>query len=191
MKRTMILMLIAASFAGCLGQTSQGATPLPEPSSPYDTTECLFLNFWTAKSGKIISGTVPAMMIDFPTYSFDKGTRRLEGFINFEINDSLIAIMGIGQNLSGDAGGGAASMLYGIYSLPYSNDEIAIEKIEADGTVYLSFHGKKIVIRAGEEWKKTEVKIEDVGSGRIEYTTTYTIENHGWIQKSNIKKNPI
>lgn len=165
--------------------------PPSETPSPYDVSQCLFINFWTERKGKIISGDVPAMMIDFPTYSYDENARRLEGLINFQIIDSLIAIIGIGQNLSGDAGGGAASMLYGIYSLPYEQGAIRIERVQLNGTAELFFQGKKIILRPGEEWRKKEVKIEDVGSGRIEYTITYTIKNHGWIQKTNVRKNPF
>ena len=165
--------------------------PPSETPFPYDVSQCLFINFWTEKKGKIISGDVPVMMIDFPTYSYDESAHRLGGLINFQITDSLIAIIGIGQNLSGDAGGGAASMLYGIYSLPYEQGAIRIERIQLNGTAELFFQGKKIMLQPGEEWRKKEVKIEDVGSGRIEYTITYTIKNHGWILKTNVKKNPF
>jgi hypothetical protein len=165
--------------------------PPSETPSPYDVSQCLFINFWTEKKGRIISGNVPIMMIDFPTYSYDESARRLEGLINFQITDPLIAIIGIGQNLSGDAGGGAASMLYGIYSLPYEQGTIRIERIQLNGAAELLFQGKKIILQPGEEWRKKEVRIEDVGSGRIEYTITYTIKNHGWIQKTNVRKNPF
>jgi hypothetical protein len=122
-------------------------------------------------------------MIDFPTYTFSQDEGVLYGLLNFEVNSSLLLVVGVGKSLSGDAGGGVASSLEGIYSLPHEVlSGIVIVRTLDDGRVYLSVSGTEIMLIPGQSWEKKREYTMDWGEGRIKISETLTIRNHGYVE---------
>lgn len=155
---------------------------------------CVFIDHHVHMDGVLLEGKGIGLMIDFPTYGFDKEQRKLTGMINFDINDSLVAIYGDGQSLAGAMGGGAATMLYGAYALPYESRGLAIMSVQESGAVTIQYANETIVLQPGEEWSRITSKIittnsYDGNSTRINATTTDRIVNYGLLNKKDVVKN--
>jgi hypothetical protein len=147
----------------------------------------LFFDEHRHVEGKILGGESCGMlMIDFPTYRFDEENRVLEGMINFPVNDSLKVVYGSGLSLSGDAGGGAATRLSGVYSLPYGDGLLSIMDVREDGTVELVYRGENIKLAAGESWSSENVSVVDKDGCRIRENVTARIVNYGFIDRGDI-----
>jgi hypothetical protein len=93
---------------------------IPIEASYPTSDQYLFIEQFKFIYSEIIEGdTVQYINIDFPTYKFDEYSGTLSSnFINFEIDRKLKAIIGTGEGLSGAAGGGSATGLLGIYTIP-------------------------------------------------------------------------
>jgi hypothetical protein len=147
----------------------------------------IFLDEHRHVDGKILGGeSCGMMMIDFPTYRFDPETRTLSGRIGFQINDSLKVVYGSGMSLSGDAGGGAATLLTGVYGLPYEDGPLSIMDVRTDGTVELVYRGENIKLQVGDSWSSENVSVTDDGGCRIRKNATDRIVNYGFVDKENI-----
>jgi hypothetical protein len=162
-------------------------------ATPDSGNTCVFIDHHLHTDGVLIQGKNRGLMIDFPTYSFNKQDRILTGMINFEINGSLLAVLGDGRSLSGAMGGGAATMLYGVYGLPYQNWGLTIASIEKNGTVTIDHGNETIVLLPGTEWTKVTSEITtidnyDGNKSIINVTTTDHFVNYGFINKKNIVK---
>ncbi|MFQ6087766.1 MAG: hypothetical protein ACE5K0_02545 [Candidatus Methanofastidiosia archaeon] len=159
---------------------------ITEYGDPFER-EYLFIEFWKHTEGELLEGERVLMMIDFPTYIFNEEERVLEGMMDFELDDSLLAIFGIGQSLGGDAGGGAASMLYPIYEIPFERNELRILEIRKERVVF-QFMGEMIILKSQESFEMVleEIKTEDWG--KMRYKTTFRIKNYGFLKEENIKK---
>jgi hypothetical protein len=182
-----LLFVIALIVATVLWPGSQtGATP-------DSGNTCVFIDHHVHVDGVLIQGKNRGLMIDFPTYSFDKQDRVLSGMINFEINDSLLAVMGDGQSLGGAMGGGAGTMLYGVYALPYKGRGPELMSIAKNGTAAIQYRNDTIVLLPGAEWTKITSEIQtidnfDGNKSIINVTTTDRIVNYGLIDRNNILK---
>lgn len=155
--------------------------------------QCVFIDHHVHRDGALLEGQGIGLMIDFPTYGFNKEERKLTGMVNFAINDSLVAVYGDGGSLSGAMGGGAATMLYGVYTLPYDGRGLTIGSIDHTGAVTILYKNESIVLQPGEEWVRiTSEIITDNGYDgnltRINATTTDKIVNYGLINKADIVK---
>jgi hypothetical protein len=146
----------------------------------------LFLDEHRHVDGKAVEGSCGGLMIDFPTYRFDEETRTLSGMLNFEVNDSLKVVYGSGLSLSGDAGGGAATRLTGVYGLPYEDGPLTILAVREDGTVELVYKNENIKLGVGEAWSSVNVSVVDKGGCRIRENVTDWIVNYGFIEKEDI-----
>jgi hypothetical protein len=147
----------------------------------------LFLDEHRHVDGKILGGeSCGMMMIDFPTYRFDEVTRTLSGRLNFEVNDSLKVVYGSGMSLSGDAGGGAATRLTGVYGLPYEDGPLRIMDVREDGTVELVYRGENIKLAAGESWGSENVSVTEENGCKMRKNATDSIVNYGFVDKENI-----
>jgi hypothetical protein len=149
----------------------------------------IFLEHWKNTRGELIEGDYTGgPTIDFPGYRFDKTTQILEGEADFKMSKSLIMILGQGASLSGVAGGGAASGLYGIYDLPFKDGNLMVEEIMADGTIRIQYKDSLITLRSKEEWiEKTEELVTQNNNGKIakaNFITTEKFINHGILEKS-------
>ncbi len=142
-----------------------------------------FLEVWLNSHGEVLEGEPMVLMIDFPTYTFSEEEKLLSGLIDFEVNSSLIMVLGVGKSLSGDAGGGAASTLHGVYSLPYdAGYGIVITEVLKDGSIHLSVNGSDIVLKPGQTWEtKREYSMEWQG-GVLKVKDTLSIKNHGRVK---------
>jgi hypothetical protein len=181
-----VLILIIASSILVIGLNLKTSSQKPTTAGTY-----VFIEQPTHIHGELLEGNYRGPMIDFPTYSFDSKTGALTGMINFETNDSLVAIYGSGLGLSGAAGGGASTGLDGVFDLPYKKDDLQILKIDPDGTAHINYKGLPITLRNGEEWTNTTSRIDskEVGNmkGKAMLTITDKIINHGILEKSKIQ----
>lgn len=143
----------------------------------------LFIEIWFTSHGEVLEGEPRSLMVDFPTYTFSKDEGVLYGLLNFEVNSSLLLVVGVGESLSGDAGGGVTSSLEGIYSLPREVlPGIVIVRMLDDGRVYLSVNGTEFVLVPGQSWEKKREYTMDWEGGRIRISETLTIRNHGHVK---------
>jgi hypothetical protein len=180
-----VLVLIIASSILLYGLNLKTGTQTPRTAGTY-----IFIEQRTHIHGELLEGNYRGLMIDFPTYSFESKNGTLTGILNFEINDSLVAIYGSGLVLSGAAGGGASTGLDGVYDIPYKKDDLQILKIDPDGTAQINYKGLPITLRNGEEWTNTTSRIDskEVGNmkGKAMLTITDKIINHGILERSKV-----
>lgn len=141
----------------------------------------LFLEVWRDVSGKVLEGEPRKLMIDFPTYKFDEETGELSGITNFDINRSHLLVVGLGESLSGDAGGGVSSHLVAIDDLPCDIEGIRITAI-SNGKITLEYMGQEISLAPGEKWTNTSKSIQSFGETRMKIIETITITNHGYVK---------
>lgn len=165
--------------------------PIPTPG------KSLFLEHFLTKSGTHISGTCPMMMIDFPTYSHSE---RPDGLVVLDVGQnrdvgSARIIFGDGMALTGDAGGGIASALTGVDSLPYKRNNFAIDSIRNDGTVHITYSGEAIILAPGKTWVHNDTirspRYDTLpGSSMIDCLADYTyndrITNFGFLGPDQI-----
>jgi len=151
----------------------------------------LFIEQHLSQTGRNIAGSYPFMFIDFPTYSFDEGTRVLEGVLNFDPS-KVAAIFGTGTSLSGDVGSGAGTALVPVNGTPFTHGEYSITRIWEDGTVAVQYGNRTITVSPGQSWseKTVEEKADSNHLGLIRITSNNTITNHGFIEIAKISEWP-
>jgi hypothetical protein len=150
----------------------------------------VFIDLHVRTHGIAIEGEYQGTQIDFPKYKFNKTEKVLSGNIDFKINEKLKIVLGRGLRLTGVAGGGIATGLYGIYELPFEDNNLAILNVYKDGSVELAYDSKSIILESGESWQqevsyidKQEYSMAEVSAKIIE---THTIRNYGFLEKSKI-----
>lgn len=150
----------------------------------------VFIDLHVRIHGIPIEGEYQGNQIDSPTYKFNKIEKVLSGKIDFEINEKLKIVLGRGGRLTGVAGGGMGTRLYGIYELPFKDNNLEILNVYKDGTVNLRYYNKSITLESGESWRqevsyidKQEYSVAEVSAKIIE---THTIRNYGFLEKSKI-----
>jgi hypothetical protein len=178
----LVIVVVLCCAAGCV------QNPRTPPGTP-SYSEYAFIDHHTYIDGKTTSGTYPAIMIDFPTYRFDPDTGDLEGLVTFDLNPSLVVIVGSGASLTGAYGSGAASMLHGGYHLPFASDDVVVNGFAADGTVHLSYGNLTLALQPGERLTDISTVTEQTRDYSINKTVTDTITYYGIFPKSNIKAN--
>ena len=155
----------------------------------------IFIDHHILVTGKLIKGRYSGAEIDFPTYRFDQDAKVLQGRIDFKIDKNLMVIYGDGISLSGIAGGGTSTRLFGIYKLPYTSQgydtpQLTVLKIQDDGSVELEYRKENFTLQIGEKWEKIFTKLEDFKqyqqNGTIEFINTDRIFNYGFLKKSKI-----
>lgn len=135
--------------------------------------------------GRLVNGTYPAQQFDGPNYHFDAYQRQLGGS-GLVANDSLRVVLGITEGLSQDAGSGTAGDAYGIYALPASAGDVAVEALSPDGTVTLTYNGSRIVLAPGERWETISTEVACTPDYSIRYTLSDTIKNQGFLAKADV-----
>ncbi|MCD1293563.1 hypothetical protein CUJ83_00945 [Methanocella sp. CWC-04] len=155
-----------------------------------DHDKFIFIDHHVHINGSMVQGEYMGPMIDFPTYSYDEETKTLSGLFYFEVNDTLKMIYGDGRSLSGAAGGGAGTVLQGVYGLPYEKDAMKIVSMDSSGTVTMEYNNETIILRSGEKWENitSGVRKFDLADNYaiVNLTRTDTIVNHGILEKTKI-----
>ncbi len=152
-----------------------------------ESGEYIFLEFWVNEHGKILEGKPFNLFIDFPKYWLNEDSHVLEGFVNSEfiqLNSSLKLIYGSGTSLSGGIGGGTASDLFGVYSLPFKDKtaNLEIKDLSGDGTVVVRVNEASISLNPGGKWKSTFKTIFKHEGGVVEVEKRITLINHGFVK---------
>ncbi len=112
---------------------------------------------------------------------------------DYEINESLKAVY-IYTRSDGGIVHGYLEKHYGVYNIPYNKYGFEIIDIYQNGEVLINFKNMEIVLGSGEEWKMSTSRIDTqsyrLGDeeifGKALFTTTYSIVNHGFIEKSSL-----
>jgi parallel beta-helix repeat protein len=151
----------------------------------------LFIEKWRQWIVEVLEGDF-GLCIDFPTYYYDASTSELYpyGPSKIVVNESLVGVYGSGTSLHviNGTGGGAASGLDGIYSLPFNDSYsgLTIVNITANGNANVRFGSMTRVLSPGEEWRTTESQVrrsEETGA-LINETFVTVITNFGLWEKS-------
>ena len=135
--------------------------------------------------GRLVNGTYPAQQLTGPNYQFDAYQRQLDGS-GLVTNDSLHVVVGVTEGLSQDAGSGTAGDAYGIYALPASAGDVAVEALSPDGTVTLTYKGSRIVLAPGERWETISTEVACTPDYSIRYLLSDTIKNQGFLAKTDV-----
>ena len=181
----MAIIIIAAFSTGCTNDKDVTTSPIP-------ADKIILIEYHSNTFGEIINGTYPYFMyIDFPTYFINEEDKTLQSVFAepmFEVNNSLIGVIGSGISLSGTAGGGASTWLYPAYSLPENAQEITLESVFENATVDIIYNNMSIRLLPNESYNKsyTRVQEDETEGWKCEMVTTDTIKNYGLIEKSNI-----
>ncbi|OPX79019.1 MAG: Periplasmic copper-binding protein (NosD) [Methanosaeta sp. PtaB.Bin039] len=136
----------------------------------------LFLEVWTHEDGQALEGTPNRLMIDFPTYHLSDSVLRFQQHLN--LSPQALAILGSGQSLSGDMGGGASSGLYQLLDLPHSLGEFAVLSIEGDSATF-KFGNETRTLQPDQSWQLRSEEVRRIGEARVLVNSTTTISNHG------------
>ena len=177
----MVIVLALVGVSGCvLSQT--------RPSGMPQAGEYAFLDHQVYYNGVLVSGKCPPVAINFSTYHLATDTGSLEGFVPFEVNDSLLLIYGKSTILSGDYGTGGSGMLDGAYALPYTSGNLTVNGFASDGTMYLSYHNQTIALAPGTQWTDISTGADVTTACTMNRTTTDILTYYGNYQKSTIKK---
>lgn len=147
----------------------------------------LFIEHHKVTGGRLIAGSYPKRFLHEEGYTFDAGQRALAGKISFSL-DGLAAIYGSGESITGDAGSGAATKLYPVYSAPVTVGDDRITRIWEDGTIAIVHNNKTLELSPGESWNETSsVDTADKNNmGIMRVTTTDRITNYGFIKIADI-----
>ena len=174
-------------------------TPVSQPPAG----KFLFVEIWVIVDG---TGHLPGGLIDFPGYTFDPTTRVLDAHYskNNYPTTSFIGLLGMGHDRRGDAGGGAASGLIPIATLPfsttvfvsngkvaeYSEDMVSLPvkllAVSGDGLLQVKIGRETIILEVGKCWEW--VKDAGVHNEKFDgvFHITSTLCNYGWLDLSQI-----
>lgn len=147
-------------------------------SSSIRADKYIFIEFSQGISGAPV-------MIDYPVaYTFEDTSGVLEGG-DFEINESLVMVIGHRLEVE-EPGGGVAGGVTPVYASPSTVGiplPWTIVYVDSDGTIYLRYEDIKVVLRSGEEYQ------EEFAAVWMGYEVVYrtTIRNHGFQDKSRIR----
>lgn len=202
LKRNKIVSAVLLGFvlaglvfaAGCISDRDAGQVSVEGQGSAGLNNEYVFLEHHVNEYGELVEGNdYPYMCVDFPTYWFDEENRVLGIYagmpVPFEINESLIMIVGDGSSISGAIGSGAGTGTDGVYSLPYKGYDFEILSVSEEGTVEISYRNETIVLEAGEKWENIEFSTDqnDEPYAVVNITTTDTFTNYGFVKADNIE----
>jgi len=144
----------------------------------------LLVEHYITRDGTAVSGMCGLLCIDFPTYYFnsDKQELRYMHISSSPSADTTLLIYGSGTTLTGDAGSGAASGLTAVGSLPYTNNNLTLNSISAEGTITVMYGGTSLTIPPGTSWvDTTHARKTDSGDCIVDITTVDRISNFGYL----------
>lgn len=187
-----LFLLIGVIFLtpGCVQTPPAAERPWEIPSDKY-----VFIDHHVSRSGDALNGSCGGgMMIDFPTYAFDKSTGGLSGIgtRRLEVNDSLRIVFGDGISLGGELGGGASTYLTPVYTLPFEKNGIIIREVTPGGSATILAANETLSLPAGGSWTNTTVVTGfqefpgSEGPCAIRITRIETVFNAGIADKKKI-----
>ena len=203
-KRLLTLALLLAVTAACGAQPTATpvepttapaqptATPIPATAAPehgwlLPADKYLFIDHHIHVAGECVEGECdPGPMVDFPTYDLDPETGVLQSWVAFEVKEGLMVVYGDGVSLSGAAGGGAATGLTGVYTLPAQLDNLRIVQVDLDGTAHLEYGGRSLALVPGQEWLETTEETQTQEGGQLKLTTADRFYNYGILDKAKM-----
>jgi hypothetical protein len=187
---TVLLVTCAALPGGCKPQPREAPWRIP-------ADKFLFVDHHIATEGKVIEGDYGGAQIDMPSYEFDEETKTLSGSMDFGTGPDLKVVYGVGQSLSGAAGEGVSTALFGVTRLPFTIDAAygspALEILEvlADGTARMKYRDEEITLKPGGTWSKTFSRVDEQAwgdrKGKARLVSRDTIVNHGILDKSGLR----
>lgn len=183
--RFFLITSFIAIAIGCSVNKQQASEEFIKPD------QVAFIEYIQTQEGEVLSGTAPAgRRIDGPTYHFDAATKQLNLYrkANFSM-DTVKAILGNGGILKGAAGSGLSLRLTGIGKFPYTMNKLTISGVSSKG-LSIIFDKKKLILKEGEKWETSNSTIDTVKMeipAIIRFTTTYSINYRGMIDKKRIK----
>jgi hypothetical protein len=189
-----LLLLAVATACGPASTPAPTATagpprPTMAPQHGWELPagQVLFINRHVRVEGTCIEGDCqPGPMIDFPTYRFDPETGILESWFALNLGDDLKVLYGNGTSLRGLAGGGAATGLTEVASLPAEVEGLRIVQVDRDGTAYLEHGDELLVLAPGQEWTTTTQEVQEQEDGKVRLTSTEQIVNYGILDRAQI-----
>ncbi|MGQ9683596.1 MAG: hypothetical protein ACUVX9_13740 [Anaerolineae bacterium] len=212
-----VACLLALLIAAC---SAPGPVPAPSPNPllPTATANPTAAPVKAPLAGRYVfiealvtvdgTGALPAVMIDFPTYTFDKSTGTLSPFsaeTSIPLAETDWGLLGTGSMRVGSAGGGAATQLVPIPALPYTTTigvftgkakpdgqeemrqaPLVFEAMTPEGTLVVHIDGRRVMLAPGAAW--TQIAETDVQTpqGAGHYRVITRIVNHGWLQRSKL-----
>lgn len=181
--RSILCALFTVLFlAGCAIKKQNSLKGLIAPN------EFVFIEYFSTQEGEVILGTAPrGMRIDGPTYRFDENTKQLNIRRKDNLSiDSVMVLLGNGKILKGAIGSGISFRLTNIKALPFTDNQISIDKI-TKSKLYFRFGKQKFSIDTGCEWQsEPSIKIDTIKMDEpsiIRIKSTYTIRYHGILNK--------
>lgn len=179
------------------------ATPTPGPtetiqeewSIPID--KYVFIERWI----EIYEDSAMSVYLDFPTYAFDQNSGQLRPDIVppgrwFPLEDltALKVVYGRGTSRTGSAGTGVNSRVFAITELSFSEPAkedtdvvLTVERVDADGVVYLKRGAQRIVLQPGQDWTSDGKCVVEWGGITSEISYRERISNYGVLDKSKIQ----
>lgn len=188
-------------LVGALLLTACGQRALRHRASeeewPVPADQCVFVERWI----EIYKDSFSSAFIDFPTYRFDQDSGALEpGIVPsgrwFPLEDltELKVVYGRGTERTGSAGTGVNSQLFAVTGLPFTEPPkgdtdvlITLERVDAQGIVYLRRGDEQIVLQPGESWVRDGNSTVEWGGVRSELSSKERISNFGVFDKSGIQ----
>lgn len=165
----------------------------------------LFVEAWSETNG---AGSLPSLVVDFPSYHFDPSTGKLRPYFSGtslpNLANNAVGFAGAGQSRRGAAGGGVASNLDVIDSLPYTTSirigttqpgkpmeqwrSAALELLSVDGSGTLSarIDGQSVTLPAGASWTRVVTSTTNTSGFSGVYTMTSRLTNYGWQDRALI-----
>ena len=218
MRHMGIAACLLALLIGACSAPSPVAAPSPNPLLPTATANRTLAPVKAPLAGRYVfvealvtvdgTGALPAVMIDFPTYTFDKSTGTVGRFsaeTSIPLGDTDWGLLGTGSMRMGSAGGGAATQLVPIPALPYTTTigvftgkanadgqeemrqaPLVLEAMTPEGTLVVRIDGRRVMLAPGAAW--TQIAEADVQTpqGAGHYRVTMRIMNHGWLERSKL-----
>jgi hypothetical protein len=182
MKKWMIalaLLAIAAAVPLACMLAENLSAPAPGDGS------VLLVEHMKQTRGRLVNGTYPAETLGGTEYQYDAFSRQMD-VSGLQANDSLRVVLGVTEGLSQDAGSGTAGTVYGIYEIPASAGDVAVEGLAPDGTVTLAYNGSRIVLAPGERWETISTEVACTPEYSIRYTRSDMIRNQGFVDKDAV-----
>ena len=96
----------------------------------------------------------------YPTYNATTSQSLLKAVWFPTLNESLKVMLGNGKGIGKNACHGGEMYLYGAYELPYNKNNITIKNVDKEGTVYLDYDGKPLVLESGASWYNNSSRIQ-------------------------------
>jgi hypothetical protein len=214
-RRVLLCLLLPAllTLGACTPPQATRTPPTAEPTrtpppplagvSQPPAGKYLFVEVWTTVGG---TGHLPQLMIDFPTYRYNRESGALESYTggaNLDLGAGDWGLAGRGSSRGGDAGGGAASQLESIRELPYSTTvriftgqvgemgmedtrsaPVVVEAVDGEGRLMATIDGERVLLAPGEAWSRTVEADVSTREGKGHYVVTSVVTNYGWLERS-------